>query len=88
MSAGRKRPFLILGIGVGLLLFSPVGKRVISVIKSSPKFSRTLDNARELIVSAVEAGIEAARRKEAELSKDSDDLTKFESDEESPNYIV
>ena len=88
---GRKRLrggiYLVTGIGIGLMMVPGIRSRILNLFKdSNPKLYDELTNLKDQLVAAVEAGVEAARQKRPEQR--SDNLIKFESDEESPNYIV
>lgn len=87
-SRRRRGIYLLAGIGIGLLLVPSIRKRVLTVIEeTNPEIYHEFSNLKRQLMDAFEAGVEAARQKEQEFSKP-DNLVKFESDEESPNYIV
>lgn len=88
MSSSGRRGLFVVGIGIGLMLVPVVRKRVLNVIEdSSPEIYRLLSEAKDQVKSAVEAGLEAARQYDKE-SAHSDKLVNFESEDESPNFIV
>lgn len=82
----RRGLYILAGLGVGLMMVPSVRKKVLSFIEeSNPGLYHNLSGLIEHITAAVEAGTEAVRQYD---EKHADRLVKFESDEESPNYIV
>ena len=88
MTNGKSRRglYLLAGLGVGLMMVPGIRKRVLNFIEeSNPELYHNFSNLKEQLTAAVEAGAESVRQPD---NKQPDNLVKFESDEESPNYIV
>jgi len=88
MSRSRSyRIYLYLGIGIGLALFPSTRKRVIKIVGSSPKINQGLENFKESMVISAKSGVDAVRKRFGTTTETAQGF-QFESDEESPKYII